>query len=239
MKTLIRSSHKVEITLFILLNLFSFSVLFSYEMFDVRFHNPEHLENSWPGMVLIGVAAILAVMILWEELLFQVKVKEINGGLIFRSHRKKFRIQLLLFCGIPAIFTFIYFEYDVKLSHLMIWAFFCIVLPAIEVVMSGINNHRYFLKLTNRMIKFKNHEKEGTYATADLRNITIIKESTKRSFSLKKIELSFSNNNTVLIDLDEMNLHIFYESIYTFIKTHYKHLLIEQNPVTSEKPATA
>ncbi len=69
MKKLIRASYPVEINVIILLSLYFFAVVFSYEMFDVRFHNPEHLENSYPGMALFGVAVVLAIMIVWEELL--------------------------------------------------------------------------------------------------------------------------------------------------------------------------
>ena len=179
--------------------------------------------NATIGMALVGVSVVLMTLIIWEEILFHVKVKEIKGGLIFRNQRKKIKTQVLLYLPIPVIFFFVYQEYDLKVSHFMIWAAVCIVLPAIEIVVSGINSHRNYLKLTNRMIKFKNHDKEGCFDTKDIQNITIIKE--KRF--IKKIQLLFANNDPVTIDLDEMHLHEFYESIYSYIKVHYKHLLKE------------
>ncbi len=145
----------------------------------------------------------------------------------------------MLFAGSPLIFYFIYLEYDLKVSHFLIWAFFCIVLPAGEVIMSGINNQRYFLKLTTRMIKFKNGEQEGTYATKDIRNIRITTEKTRRFVNLKKVELLFANQEAVEIDLDEMNLHVFYESILAFIKKYYSHMLIEDTIVPADKSVTA
>jgi hypothetical protein len=197
-------------------------------MFDVHFHNPHHLKNATPGMGLIGIAVVLMTLIIWEEILFHVKVKEIKGGLIFRNQRKKIRTQLLLFIPIPVIFTFIYQEYDIKFSHFLVWAAVCILLPAIEIVVSGIRSRRNFLKLTSRMIKYKNNGKEGCFDTKDIQNITIIKENR----FIKKIQVFFTNNDNVIIDIDEMHLHAFYDSIYTFIKIHYKHLL-KETPATN------
>ncbi len=223
MRTLIRPTYPTSVNVIILAFMFLVASFFSYEMFDVHYHNPHHLKNATLGMGLIGVSVVLMTLVIWEEILFHVKVKEIKGGLIFRNQRKKVKMQLLLYVPIPLIFTFVYQEYDLKVTHFMVWALVCIVLPAIEILVSGIRSHRNFLKLTSRMIKYKNNNKEGCFDTKDIRNITIIKE---KGF-IKKIQLLFTNNDQVIIDLDEMHLHEFYNSIYSFIKIHYKHLLKE------------
>jgi hypothetical protein len=228
MKTLVRPTYPTNVNVIILTFMFFVASFFSYEMFDVHFHDPHHFRNARPGMGLMGVSVVLMILIMWEEILFHVKVKEIKGGLIFRHQRQKMKTQILLFLPIPAIFIFVYQEYDLKVSHLMIWAAVCILLPAIEIVVSGINSHRNFLKLTSRMIKFKNNNKEGTFETKNIKNITIIKE--KRF--IQKIQLLFTNNELVTIDIDEMHLHAFYDSIYAFIKIHYKHLL-KETPATT------
>jgi hypothetical protein len=223
MRTLVRPTYPTKVNVIILANLLFFASFCSFEMFDVHFHNPHHLKNATLGMALIGVAVVLVTLIIWEEILFHVKVKEIKGGLIFRNQRKKIKTQILLYIPIPLIFMFVYQEYDLKITHFMVWAAVCMALPAIEIVVSGIRSHRNFLKLTSRMIKYKNNNKEGCFDTKDIQNITIIKE---KGF-IKKIQLLFTNNDHVIIDLDEMHLHAFYNSIYTFIKIHYKHLLKE------------
>ncbi|HWZ23553.1 MAG TPA: hypothetical protein VNW06_12910 [Cytophagaceae bacterium] len=223
MRTLVRPTYPPGVNFVILAFMFFIASFSSYEMFDVRVHNPHHLKNAFFGIVLVGVSVVLMTMIIWEEILFHIKVKEITGGLIFRNQRKKTKMQVLLFLPIPAIFTFVYQEYDLKVSHFMIWAAVCIVLPAIEIVVSGINSHRNYLKLTGRMIKYKNNKKEGCFNTKDIQNITVVKE---KKF-ITKIQLLFANNDQVVIDLEEMHLHEFYDSIYKFIKIHYKHLLKE------------
>ncbi|HVD97712.1 MAG TPA: hypothetical protein VNB90_05865 [Cytophagaceae bacterium] len=224
MRTLVRPTYPTEINIIILVSLFMLSSFFSYEMFNVRFHNPGHLENAALGMCLIGVAVVLAILIMWEEILFHIKVKEIKGGLIFRNQRKKLKTQLLLFAGIPVIFWFIYQEYDLIVHHFIIWAVICIGLPALEIIVSGISSRRNYLKLTSRMIKYKNNSKEESFETKDIRNIMIIRGEKR---FIKKIQLLFTNNDHVTIDLEEMHLHPFYDSIQRFINTHYKHLVTE------------
>jgi hypothetical protein len=229
MKKLIHTSYPAEINVIILFSLFLISCFFSYELFDVRFHNPDHLKNAALGMVLVGVATVLMVLILWEEILFKAKAKEISGGLVFRNRRKKLKAQILLFSGIPVIFTFIYLEYDLNLLHFVIWSAVCMVIPAIEIIVSGINNHKSYLTLTNRMIKYKNNNREGSFETRVVRNITIIKDD--KSF-VKKIQVLFTNNHHLIIDLDEMHLNAFCDPIHKFIKANYKDLLKETAPVT-------
>jgi hypothetical protein len=232
MKKLIQTSYPAEINIIILFSLFLISCFFSYELFDVRFHNPDHLKNAALGMVLVGVATVLMVLILWEEILFKAKAKEISGGLVFKNQRKKLKAQIFIFAFIPVIFGFIYLEYDLNLLHFIIWSTVCMVIPAIEIIIAGINNHKNYLTLTNRMIQYKNNNREGSFETKNVRNITLIKD--EKSF-IKKIQVLFTNNNKVIIDIDEMHLHAFCDPIYKFMKTNYKDLLTEGNPTSAAK----
>jgi hypothetical protein len=229
MRNLVRPTYPPGVNFVILAFMFFIASFSSYEMFDVHVHNPHHLKNAFFGIALVGFSVVLMTMIIWEEILFHIKVKEISGGLIFRNQRRKTRMQILLFLPIPAIFTFVYQEYDLKVSHFIIWATVCIILPAIEIIVSGINSHRNYLKLTSRMIKYKSNKKEESFNTNDIQNITVVKE---RKF-ITKIQLLLANNDKVTIDLEEMHLQEFYDSIYKFIKIHYKHLLKETTATTS------
>jgi hypothetical protein len=173
-------------------------------------------------MLLVGAAVIIMLLIIWEEILFPIKVIEVNGGMIFRNHRTKLITQLLIYCSIPAIFGFIYFEYEVNQIRFFIWAAVCMVAPVLEKIASGLNNYNDYLKLTDKKIEFKDNEREGTFETQELQSITILKD--ERNI-FHKIQLLSKNNDQIIIDLDKMELEAFYESINKFIETHYKNLL--------------
>ncbi len=42
---------------------------------------------------------------------------------------------------------------------------------------------------------------------------------------IKKIQLLKSNNEEVIIDLDEMELEAFYDTINNYIANHYEHMM--------------
>jgi hypothetical protein len=173
---------------------------------------------------LMGVAVVIMLLIIWEEILFSIKIKEIKEGMIFRIRRKKLKTQILLYCVLPLIFGFIYLEYDLKISHFIIWVILCMGIPAVEIISSASNTYNTYLKLTNNLIKYRNNKKEGTYKTEEIRSITMLKDE-RGIFS--KIQLLLITNDEVMIDLDEMHLYEFFDSIHTYIKIHYKDLLTE------------
>jgi hypothetical protein len=226
MGKLIRPTYPPVFSFGLLILIFLLSCFLSHQVFNVPFSKS---ESVYLGMILVGIAVIIMILILWEEFLFPIKVKEVNGEIIFRNHRTKLKAQILMYCFIPAIFVFIYFEYDVNHFRFFIWAAVCIGAPIVEKLTSGINNYNDFLKLSHREIKYKNNEKEGRFAIKDIKNITII---TAKKEVRHKIQLLFASNAIVVIDLDEMELEVFYDSIYKYITVHYKHLLTETNAAT-------
>ena len=96
------------------------------------------------------------------------------------------------------------------------------MLPIAGKIASGVNNYNDFLKLAHEYIEYKNNELEGLYRTEDIEKIFLSKEEGKL---VPKIHLLLKTNEDIVIDLDEMELEDFYDSIFAFINDHYKHLL--------------
>jgi hypothetical protein len=222
MRKVIRPTYPAEFSIGMLALIFIISCLLSHQIFDVPFSDLDQNKSVYFGMFLVGIAVVIMLLIIWEEILFPIRAKEVQGGVIFRNHAAKLKTQLLIYCSIPAIFGFIYFEYDVNHLRFFIWAAVCIASPIVEKIASGINNYNDFLELTNDKIEFKDNEKEGCFEIKEIQSITIIKD--ERNI-IHKIQLLLTNNDNVTIDLDEMELDAFYDSIYKFITIHYKHLL--------------
>jgi len=224
MPKLIRKTYPAQFSVALLALIFIISSLLSYQIFTVPFHDLDKNKSIYLGMFLVGVAIVTMLLILWEEFLFPIKVKEINGGVIYRNHGTKLKTQIFIYCSIPAIFAFIYLEYEVNFFRFIICAAVCIITPVIEKLASGINNYNDFLKFTDDNIEYKDNEREGNFKIKDIKKIVIIKDE---GHIIKKLQLLFENNNNVIIDIDRMELDAFYDSIYKFITTHYKHLLRE------------
>jgi hypothetical protein len=224
MRKIIRPTYPAEFSIGLLALIAVISFFLSHQIFEVPFHKLEDNKSVYFGMFLVCIAVVITLLILWEEILFPIKIKQVPGGMIFRNHGTKLKTQLLIYLSIPAIFSFIYFEYDVNHLRFIIWAAVCMGVPVLEKIASGINNYNDFLELTDEKIEYKDNEKEGSFDTKNIRNITIIRD--ERDI-IAKIQLLFTNNNNVTIDLDKMELDAFYDSIYKFMATHYKHLLKE------------
>lgn len=222
MGKVIRSTYPAEFSIGILILIFGIAGLLSHQIFDSSAYGPDENETVYFGMFLVSMAVVIMVLIMWEEILFPVSLKEIDGGMMFRNHRTKLRIQLFIYLTIPAIFTFIYLEYEVNHIRFWIWAAVCMVPPVLEKIFSGINNYNDFLQLTNEFVSYKNNEKEGVYQINTVQNLEILND--ERNI-IEKIKLVFKNNDTLIIDLDEMELDDFYIAIENYIKTHYQHLL--------------
>ena len=225
MRKLIRPTYPAQFSIALIVLIFVISSMLSYMIFTIPFHAFNENKQIYLGMFLVGMAVVIMLLIIWEEFLFPIKVKEINGGMVFRNHRTKLKMQLLIWCTIPAIFIFIYLEFEVNLIRFLFFAAICIVTPLIEKITSGINNYNDFLKLTDEKIEYKDNEKEGSFVTKDIQNISIIKEEGY----IKELKLTFKNNTFVNIHLHEMELDAFYDSINNYIHSHYSHLLIEAN----------
>lgn len=220
MRRLIRPTYPIEFSIGLLSLIFIISCLVSHQIFNIPL--TDQSNSIFIGMFLVGTAVIIMVLIVWEEFLFPIKVKEINGGIIFRNHRTKLKTQLLIYCSIPAIFAFIYYEYEVHYIRFFICAAICIVSPIIEKIASGINNYNDFLKLTHDVIQYKDNDREGTYNTKEIKNISIIRDDRN---VINKIDLLLTNNDHVIIDIDKMELDAFYDSINKFITLHYSKIV--------------
>ena len=222
MGKIIRPTYPKEFSFGLLLLIFVIAVFLSPQLFDVPLHHLHQYQAIGLGMFLVSIAPIIMVLIMWEEILFPIKLKAVTGGTIFRNHRTKLKTQLFIYFTIPTIFIYVFIEYEVHLVRYIIWTVACTLPPILEKIASGITNFNDFLRLTDEEIEYKNNEKVGCFKTADLENIAIKRDSRK---VLEKLELKFKNGEEVIIDLDEMELEAFYRSIIRFIKAHYKHLL--------------
>jgi hypothetical protein len=224
MGKVIRATYPAGFSIGVLILVFIISFFLSHQIFEVPFSDLHENKNVYFGMFLVGSAVIIMFLVIWEEILFPIKIREVNGGILFRNHRTKLLTQGLIYLSIPAIYTFIYMEFEVNHIRFFIWALICTVAPILEKLASGINNYNDFLRLTDEEIEYKNNEKEGLFKTQDIYQIAIIKEGV----SVKKLQLIFKNSEKEIIDLDEMELDAFYESIYKYVTTHYKDWAIEK-----------
>jgi hypothetical protein len=222
MGKIIRKTYPVEFSIGLLLLVFALSFFLSGQIFEIPHRELNQGKNTYVGMFLVSCAVVIMLLVLWEEFLFPVRVKSVNGGVVFRNHRNKLKKQVLIYCVIPAIFGFIYREYEVSLVSFIVWAAVCIILPVTGKLISGIKNYNDFLSLTNDTIEYKNNEKAGTFKLVDVHQITLIKD--ERS-TLHKIQLLTTGSNHVIIDLDEMELDAFFDAIDKFITARYKSLV--------------
>jgi hypothetical protein len=222
MAKIIRPRYPLELSIGLLLLIFALSLFLSYQLFETPSSVLNVGKNLHVGAVLVSSAVVIVLLILWEDFLFPIKVKPAEAEVVFRNHRSKLKTQILIYFAIPVIFAFIYIEYDVKLVRFFIWATICIVLPVVGKLISGIKNYNDFLKLTNNTIEYKNNEKTGVISLKDIQRIILTKDERN---VLHKIQLLLNNNSTVTIDLDEMELEAFFDSIDKSITLHYEHLL--------------
>lgn len=221
----IRSTYPKEISIGVLILVFFIAYALSHQIFTVPFTALKQNTEVYFGMFLVSMAVIIMVLILWEEILFPIKLKEIEGGVLFRNHRQKIQVQALIYLCIPAIFAFIYLEYEVNHVRFFIWAAICMVPPVLSKIGSGINNYNDFLALTDYTIEYKNNEKEGCIKLVDIRHITVLREE---GGTIKSLDLAFTDQTNLVIDLDEMELEDFIDAIDEFISKHYPHLLKEE-----------
>jgi preprotein translocase subunit SecY len=223
MGKIIRSTYPVEFSVGLLILIFVLSFFLSSQLFET--HWRELIDGStdaYFGMLLISIAVIIMVLVLWEEFLFPVKIKPGKDGVIFRNHRTKLKTQLLIYCLIPVIFAFVYYKFNVHMVRFVIWAALCTVIPVVIKLVSGINNYNDFLKLTDQVIEYKNNQKSGAFALKEIERLTLIRDERK---VLHKVQVSSRQAHETIIDLDEMELEPFLNSIDQFITEHYKGLV--------------
>jgi hypothetical protein len=227
MAKIIRPTYPVEFSIGLLILIFVLSFFLSSQIFDVRWRELMDGTNVYFGMFLISSAVVIMVLILWEEFLFPIKIKPGADGMVFHNHRTKLKTQLLIYFIIPAIFIFVYFYFGPKINTIrfIIWAAICTIMPVAIKLVSGINNYNDFLKLTDDRIEYKNNQESGIFYVKDIQRITPIRDERK---VLHKMDVSTAQGGNVTIDLDEMELEAFLDSIDHFITAHYPALVKEK-----------
>jgi hypothetical protein len=224
MAKVIRHTYPKEFSIGMLMLIFVLSSFLSSQIFNVSWRVVMSGGSATLGMGLVGLAVVIMALILWEEILFPVHIKPEKDKVVFRNHSTKLKTQILIYLLIPVIFGFIYFYYEVNHVRFFIWALICTVVPVVGKLSSGIKNYNDFLKLTNDAIEYKNNEEVGIFHVKEIERITLIKDE---SNILHKVQVSMANGSQTLIDLDEMELEAYYETIQTFIIGHYKSLVKE------------
>ncbi len=219
MAKIIRPAYPLEFSIGLILLIFSLSSFLSFEIFAIKWY--DIIEGSGPilGMVLAGVAVVVMAIILWEEFLFPVRIKPNADKIIFRNHFTKLKTQVIIYCLIPAIVVFIFINYEISYIPFFIWASICVIAPLAGKLLSGIKNYNDFLKLTNETIEFKNNNKEGVLRINEMAYITPVRDEAQ---VLHKLQVQMKNGTQVTIDLDEMELEAFYDTIDDFVKGHYQ-----------------
>jgi len=223
MKKTIRSTYPVEISFGILTLIFVLVFLLSSQLFTIPWDNLAGGLDIYLGMFLVTNAAMVMVLIIWEDFLFPVKVKHVEGGLVFRNHRNKLITQGLFFLLIPAFYLIVYFNYDVHVIRFYIWAAINLILPLVIKLASGLNNYNDFLTLTDQMIAYKDNELSGEFS---LDTIQALKKINNVDGHFEKLGVIFKSGKEVIIDLDDMELDDYYEAIEEHIDNHYSQLLI-------------
>jgi hypothetical protein len=221
MAKIIRPTYPKEFSIGMLILLFVLSSFLSFEIFAVKWHDVMERTSPIVGMALAGVAVVIMSLIVWEEFLFPIHIKPAEDEIIFRNHFTKLKTQVLVYCAIPIIVGLVYFNYEVSLFPFFIWATICMIVPAGKLL-SGIKNYNDFLKISNDAIEYKNNEKEGKLRVSEIKEIVPIRDEAN---VLHKIQVLMLNNSQTIIDLDEMELEPYYQTIDEFIKGHYNLLL--------------
>ncbi len=230
MARVIRATYPLQFSIGLLFLIFILSVFLSYEIFNVSWRTVIQGGGPLVGMLLSGVAVVIMALILWEEFLFPVRLKPEGDEILFRNHFTKLKTQVLIYCIIPVIIIFIYLSYEVSFVPFIVWAGICAISPVAGKLISGVKNYNDFLKLTNDRIEFRNNENSGVYPVRDLREIIFLRDE---AGILHKIKLITTTSQEATIDLDEMELEPYLQTIEQFVAAHYPGL-VNQNPVSGQ-----
>ena len=218
----IRKTYPRDFSIGVLIIIFTCVFFLAGQLFEKHQPNLSDYLNMYVAYFLVSLAVLVMILILWEEILFPVTIKPEGDGLIFRNHRTKLKIQALFFLSIPAIIVFLFLNYEINTFRFFGWAAVNMGLPILGKLISGINNYNDFLTLTSSYIEYKNNELEGKFEVSDIQSMHINKDDKGLH---QKLVLEFKSSESVTIDMDEMELEDFYESIDEYIAEHYKSLL--------------
>lgn len=220
MKKIVRHSYPIEISFLILSFVFLVSSFLAYDIFYIPFNHAVRRSLPYGGIFLIAGAVVIAMLVIWEELLFTVAVKHNAEILNVRNHRTKLIIQAAIYPIIPLLFFLVYKYYNIRMTHFYIWLAVCTVVPVAVKIFSGFKNFNDFLKLSATEIDYKNNEKEGKFNVANLTYISLVKDN---DHILTKMILGMDDTK-LTIDLDEMELEDYYDNIEEFVKRTYRNI---------------
>lgn len=223
MRKIIRPSYPTEITIGLLLLIFVLSFFLSSQLFTIPWTDLRQGVDVYMAMLFVSCSVVAMILIIWEELLFPIKVVQVERGMIFRNHPNKLLTQLLLYISIPIIFSLVYIFYEVKTVRFLVWAAICGGVPIVVKLISGVNNYWDFLTLTQDFIAYKDNAKEGTFSLTDIQGLEMIKDDTD---ALIKLKVKLNNTETVVIDLDAMELEDFYDTIEEYLISNYTFITV-------------
>lgn len=225
MAKIIRPAYPLEFSIGLLLLIFLLSAFISFEIFTVSWRVIMTGEGPLLGMILSGMTEVSMSLILWEDFLFPIRIKPVEEEIVFRNHFTKLKTQVSIYCAIPAIIVFIYLNYEVSSVPFFIWAAVCLVAPVAGKLISGLRNYNDYLKLTNDEIVYRDNEKERVVPVSEIRSIVLMRDDEM----LSKLKVHMLNDTEVIIDLDQMELEAYLQTIEGFVRAHYNDL-VKSNP---------
>jgi hypothetical protein len=221
-KTIRPTLHK-NISIGIIFIISAIVFFLSGQLFAMKQPELGEFLNVYFAYSLATCVVLLMILILWEEILFPIKVRPVTGGHIFRNHRTKLQIQVVMYLFIPALIVFLYLTFEINSFRFFIWAGVCLIVPVVGKLISGINNYHDFLTLTDSTIEYKDNEKEGVINLKEIKHIVLLKEEGH----LHRLKLELVDTDAVVIELHQMELDAFCEFIEEYINENYKNLLKE------------
>ena len=225
MSQTIRKTYPKDFSIGVMVIIFGLVFFLSGQLFASRqAESDSFLQSIYVGQFLVSVAVLVMVLILWEEILFPVKVKPVENGVLFRNHGTKLVVQAIIYLIIPAIIIYLYFTFEISTVRFFVWAGICLILPVLGALKSGINNYNDFLQLTTHSISYKDNDKEGDIPLSSISSIKILTDEKKYAH---KLELKMKGGHQLIIDIDEMELEAFLESIENYIEEQYTDIFVK------------
>jgi len=226
MTKIIRKTYRRDISFGVMVIIFAGVYFLSDQLFESNFSRLGGFEDLIFGKLLVCAAVLIMVLIVWEEILFHVHIKPVEGGLLFRNHGTKLKFQILLYLVIPLIIAFLFINYEISAFRFYSWAGVCAVVPVFTKLRSGIRNYNDFLLLKEDAIQYRNNQLQDTFELDEVRQIKLVKDEWN---VLHKLSIELKSGSSTKIDLDEMELEDFYESINQYLTEHYEHLIRKED----------
>ena len=221
MKKLLYPVQRLELDILAICLIFLIALFFSNPVFDLSYKEPNHRLTAYTGMFLVGMAAVLLTLIVWENLLFYLRLRFVEDGVKVCNPTRKNVIQGLLYAGMLLLFLVIYVYYPVNEFYFRLWFSLFATIPIVHKITYKFRSSNPLLKLTRSEIQFRNRRKMGRFYVKNIQYIRIIKGAKD---SISKLRLGVDDDE-VTIDLDEMNVDPFNDNITDYIKKNYTTLL--------------